>query len=116
MSIKDKIKAAQDIKSKVVKIPAWDVSVEVREFSLAERDEIIKLQQVDEGMPEGTATWEVLKRCCYDPETKEPIFVDEDREWFFKKGATSTDVLKKAALTINGLGVGAIEEAEKNLE
>jgi len=114
MSLKNKIKVAQDIKSEVVKIPAWGVSVEVREFSLAVRDEILTLQQADEDMPEGKVTWEVLKRCCYDPETKELIFVDEDKEWFFKKGATSTDVLKKAALTINGLGVGTVEGAEKN--
>ena len=113
MSLKDKIKASQDIKSDVVEVPTWGVTIEVREFSLAVRDEIVTMQQAEE-MPEAKATWEVLKRCCYDPKTGELLFDDEDKEWFFKKGATSTDVLKKAALTINGLGVGAVEEAEKN--
>lgn len=116
MSLKDKIKAFNDIKTKRITIPAWEVDVEVR--SMSGMDRMLGIQ--NSIGPDGKIdqvkfnTWAIIN-CCYDPETGEKLFAAEDIDWLPGKNAQAIELLTTAALEVSGLlGDQSVKAAEKN--
>ena len=115
MSLKEKIKAADDIKKKLVSVPEWEVEIEVRTMTGTQRAMALDVSMDDKGnVIHQVFHRELIKACCYDPETGEKVFDDGDNEWMMDKNSASIQTLVQAAMGVSGLSPGAGAEAEKN--
>lgn len=91
----------------------------VRVAPMTARDKVTMGVRItdEEGRTDGVKLWqELLVRCCYDPETNEPVFRPEDAEWLILDDAEAVEPLVDAAMRLNGLTGQAVEEAAKNSE
>ncbi len=115
MSLRDKIKEVDDIRKETATIAVWgDAEVEVRSLTGTQRannltesmDENGKLDQIK--FHKG-----LILNTCFDPETGERLFADDD-DWIMQKNAAAIEQLIGVAMRVSGLAGGAVEEAEKN--
>lgn len=99
--MKDRIKAADDIKSEVVHIKEWDMDVEVRAISGAD----VGLVYADKQKDDARFRADMIIATCYDPADGSKVFddTDEDREIINGKNAFATGALVNAAMRLNGL-------------
>ena len=103
--LRQKILNANDIKSESVKIPEWNVEVEVRSLTGLQRAKLL------DGMPQkadGTVDGNLMQvmtiiECTYDPKTGERVFEDADRDTLRTKNAHALDALGKVALRLAGM-------------
>ena len=51
---------------------------------------------------------------CYDTETNELIFTENDIDWLLDKSAGPIETLASKITKLSGLSKNAVEEAEKN--
>lgn len=117
MSIRNKIRQAQDRASEIIEVPEWDVTVEVRSMTGTQRSAVVSALTSDDG--EGNklaALWgETLVSCLHDPETGDPVFEAEDVEWLLsEKSSEVLDRLAQVCLRIGGITEGAVDEAGKD--
>lgn len=111
-SLKDKIQAADDIKSEMVEVPEWGVTVEVRTISGARRAEVFSRATNTEGnVVAGTAYISLIVAAAYDPETGEPLFSQDDVEWLKEKSAKATERIATVAARLAGIGGEALKQA-----
>lgn len=111
-SLKDKIRAADDIKSEMVEVPEWSVTVEVRTISGARRAEVFSRATDAEGkIVAGAAYISLIIASAYDPETGEPLFGQDDIEWLKEKSAKATERLATVAARLAGIGEEALKQA-----
>jgi len=115
MSIKQKIKTVQDIKTEIVDISEWDVKIEIRTMSAKQRAELLTSSVGEDGkFVQKSFQAGLVISCCYDPETKEKIFSPEDGDWLMDKAAGPIENLATRISKISGLSKLAMEQAEKN--
>lgn len=119
MGLREQILAAKDLKSQVVEVPEWGVTVELREFSVAAR--LAWRDQAFEPSPDGEGNtpkpgWDaaLIVACLFDPETNAPIFGPDEIGLLQGKAAGPLGRLLDVALDINGLRAEASQDAEKN--
>ena len=115
MSLREKIKGLQDLRTEVVHVPEWDVDIEVRSMTVRERAHMMTAYtdakgnlSIDEAYPFMTVA------CCYDPATGEKLFSNEDMDWLRDKNSSAIELLTLKAMELSGLGAGSVEQAEKN--
>ena len=113
-SIRDKIKAAEDILHEDIYVSQWDVTIQVKTMSGLERARLLS----DCLSPEGEVIQNkfqmgLLVSCCTDPDTGEPVFKEDD-DWVLGKSSGAIERLVSAAMRVSGLTKAALEEAEKN--
>lgn len=115
-SLRDKIKAADDLKSELVEVPEWGCIIEVRTLTGAARAQLFGEDVMDaEGnVIRDKAYIKVLIGSCFDPKTGEALFTAEDAEWLSGKSSLATERLAQVATRLSGIGAGALGEAEKN--
>lgn len=115
MSIRDKIRKAQDRTSEIVDVPEWGVTVEVRSMTGTQRSEIVTALTGD-GDNKMAALWgSMLVSCVYDPETGDPVFKEGDAAWLLEeKSSTVLDSLSNVCLRVAGIVEGAVDEAGKD--
>jgi hypothetical protein len=115
-SLKDKIFASNDVPSELVEIPEWDVSILVKGFTLAGKDEFLatvfdpetgvnNLRAFNVGVVVGTA--------C-DPETGEALFTTDDIPELKKRSATVVQRLVDVGARLSGLTSDPVESAGKD--
>jgi len=116
MSLKEKIRKADDIKKETVPIPAWDCSIELRTMTAKQRAYVL-----NESMDENTGKIQhdklhaqMLIACCFDPENGEKLFSADDSEWLMEKSSGPVELLVSKAMRLSGLTKDAAETAEKN--
>jgi len=121
MNIKDKIKAAKDIRSQVVKVKEWAVKIEMRSMTGAQRANILNMDiEVDPKAPGKNKVMfeklypDIIIACSFDPETGDPIFGEEDRDWLMQKNCGPIEQLALVGMQLSGLSADALERAEKN--
>jgi hypothetical protein len=113
-SIREKIKAAEDILFEDIPISQWDVTVRVQTMSGLERAKLLSTCLSPDGeVIQSKFQIGLLVSCCKDPDTGEPIF-QEDDEWLLEKSSGAIERLASAAMRVSGLTRAALEEAEKN--
>ena len=57
----------------------------------------------------------VLLHCCFDPDTGEQVFAEEDLEWLLaEKSAQTVDEVAQACLKISGLAADSVDEVGKD--
>lgn len=110
MSFKDKVGDAWATESS--KATVAGVDVEIRSMSVLDKARLLKnassdgLIDVEKWYP-----WVVLT-CCFDPETGERAFTEEDLEWL---SAQSSDIIADLAgkcLETSGMGAKSVDEGK----
>lgn len=115
MSIRDQIIAADDIKSELVEIPEWNVTILVKSMSGAERGQMLKAVTTANGQVDiGKAVSDVLIFTAHDPETGERIFTIEDRDLLNEKSGAAIQRAAEVGMRLSGLMPESIDEAGKD--
>ena len=118
MSMREKIRSAQDINSELVFVPEWDVTIECRSMSVRQRAAFVAANQDNStaGVDRIEAVYgQILITCCLDPETGDPVFTDEDLSWVMtEKSGAVIDTLVTRCLEASGLKEKAIDEVGKS--
>ena len=118
MSMKNKIRSAQDIDRELVDVPEWDVTIEVRSMTVRQRASFISASQdtsENSGDRVETVYGQILVTCCLEPETGEPVFDEEDLSWLMtEKSGSVIDKLVSRCLEVSGLKEKAVDEAGKD--
>lgn len=113
-SLREKILAAQDIQSERIHVPEWDVEVEVRSMTGAERARVLKGGSDEEGNVDMEKLYPILLiETTYDPESGERIFSAADRDALNMKNSGALERIAKVAMRLSGIDAGA-EAAAKN--
>ena len=116
MNLRDKILAATDIPSEVVRIPEWDVDILVKGMSAGDR---LHLQKVSYDQTTGQVHMEkmypdIVVSCCFDPESGDAIFTDADKDAILSKSSAAVEKIAEVGLRLSGLGKDANDEAGKD--
>ena len=111
------ILAAQDLRTQTVDVPEWQGSVQVRLLTAAEREEISSIwtahQSADDATKSTLTRDAMLLRCTVD-EAGQRLFDDADLPALKQKSAVAISRVVDAALALNAMGAGAVEDAAKN--
>lgn len=115
MSLRDQILETQDIQTKVVDVPEWDVEIEIRGLTGKERSAWeTDVYQVDNqgNVQQNRAFYKekFLVKCLYDPDSGEKIFTEEDVEALAEKDGTVISRLFNFAQDLSGM----VESTAKN--
>ncbi len=115
MSIREKIRKAQDRTSQIVEVSEWGVIVEVRSMTGSQRSAIVTALTSDEDNKMEALWGGMLVSCVYDPETGDPVFKEDDAEWLLnEKSSTVLDRLSNVCLQVAGIVEGAVDDAGKD--
>ena len=114
MSLREKILSNTDIQTKMVDVPEWGVTVEVRGMNGADRQKILDDASAEDGkMTAGGMFFDVILATAYDPETGERLFTEDDRGALQTKNAQALDRLATAGYKLSGMAVDSVDEAGK---
>ena len=115
MTIREKIRKAQDRTSQIVEVSEWGVIVEVRSMTGSQRSAIVTALTSDEDNKMEALWGGMLVSCVYDPETGDPVFKEDDAEWLLnEKSSTVLDRLSNVCLQVAGIVEGAVDDAGKD--
>jgi hypothetical protein len=113
VSIRETIFAAQDIPSEIVTVPEWNVDIEVRGMTGAERTRILE-QAVDQntgGINLQVVYPEIVIATSFDPETGERVFEAGDRDAILSKSGVAIDRVASPGMRLSGFSDGAADAA-----
>lgn len=113
-SIRERIAAIRPYSSDTIDVAAWDnVTIEVRSIPLGERnDMLMRVMDPETNKPDVKKLYpELLIETCFDPETGEKVFSDDDAAFINGRDSAAVDPVAKLALRISGMDDGAEEEA-----
>lgn len=102
MSLRDQILNSNDIPKELVKVKEWNIEIEVRGMTGAERTRILDLAQSDGGMNLQMVYPEIVISTAFDAETGEKIFSPEDRTALLSKSANALDSLATVGMRLSG--------------
>ena len=114
MSLRDQILGTDDLRSELVEVTQWGVTVLLREMTAAARvayQDIVSPENGTAGYLEGLVR--MVIGCALDPESKTPIFSAEDTEALKGKGLPVLRRLAEKALQLNQI-TPTVEEAKGN--
>ena len=101
--------------SETVDIDIWDCQIEIRTMSAKQRADILeKVMDKDGKINSNKLTPHMIIASCFDPETGERVFSDEDSEWLMDKSSGPIEKIMSIAMKMSGLTKDAFEDAEKN--
>lgn len=103
MSLRDRILQASDIVSESVTVPEWDVTVDVRTMTGAERARIMQAAADAGGRIDFERVFpDVVIACSHDPETGERVFTSDDRDALMSKSGAAIDRIAQVGLRLSG--------------
>ena len=109
------ILAAADLREEQVTVPEWgNVTLLARGFTGRQRSEFAGKHQPGQPTDFGKALTDILIAGLFDPETREPVFTDADRDALLAKSGDILDRLSKVILKLSGLSDDAVGVAQKN--
>ena len=106
MSLRDTILTAEDRRSKVIDVDAWDVKVLVKGMSARQRGEMVE----SVGDDKMYLTTDIVLRLALDPDTGGRIFQDADRDALADKDGGTLDMIAKEILGLSGVDIDEAEE------
>lgn len=115
------IQSASDIITELVPVPEWGGQVAVRMLTGTERDafEQSLMRTGADGKREADTSNMRAKLCAFcvvDATTGDRLFADHEIDVLGGKSGQVLDRIAKVAQRLNGLGVEAVDGAEKNSE
>lgn len=116
MSLREKILNTVDIKTQLVEIPEWGVTIEVRSLTGKQRSILIQNNiDIKTGVVDVAGMFpDLVILSSYEPETGERVFLDSDREEISNKNSGALDKIFAVASKLSGLESTAVKKAEKN--
>ena len=102
MSLRDQILNSNDIPKELVKVKEWNISIEVRGMTGAERTRILDLALDEKGMNLQMVYPEIVISTAFDADTGEKIFTPEDRTALLSKSANALDSLATVGMRLSG--------------
>ena len=122
MSIREKIKTAEDSSTELYEVPEWGVTLEIRSMTARSRAVFVAEMASEDGTIGGVNDpariegmwWNVISQTCYDPKTGELAFEDGDQDWLFEKNAKVVNDLANECMASSGLTEEAQSEAGKD--
>ena len=120
--IADQIRKAPDLHTEAYEVVEWGVKLELRSMSARQRAAFATEMQVnDDGSPGINLgriehLWShVIQGACFDPDTGEAVFTDDDLEWLMtEKNAAVVEALATRCLEVSGMTAEAVDEAGKD--
>ena len=114
--MRDRIKAIQDTKSERVTMPEWEnLEIEIRTMKAIDRAKLLKMAVDAEGKVIGDKFQAgMIIASCFDPETGEKIFANDDADMIMEKSAGVIEFLAGRAMELSGLSRETMKTAEKN--
>ena len=121
-SIREAIQAADDGTADLHEIPEWGVVVEIRSMTARSRAQFVAEMASEDGTVASVNDpdriigmwWHVISQTCYDPDSGERAFEDDDQQWLFDKNARVVNDLANACMAASGLTEDAAGEAGKD--
>jgi hypothetical protein len=114
VSIRDQIIAANDIKTELVEIPEWNVTILVKSMTGAERGQMLKGVTANGQIDISKTISDVLIFTAHDPETEERIFTLADRDLLNEKSGSAIQRAAEVGMRLSGLMPESIDEAGKD--
>jgi hypothetical protein len=113
MNLRDQIFGVDDITKEIVEVPEWEVTVEIRSMTAAERAGLTESASSGNGTKVNIALMYALCviATVYDPETGLPVFKDSDKEAILSKNGAVIERLATKAMGQSGMTEKAIDEA-----
>lgn len=115
---RDQILAANDRPTEEVEVPEWGGSVIVMGLNGRGRDEFFASLYRQRGkqqyMDNENATAKLCARCIIDPDTREPLFTQQDVHALGEKSGAALDRVYQAAQRLSGLSDEDFEELGKD--
>ena len=116
MSLRETILNADDLDSKMVELPQWGVTVEVRSLDGRSRARLLSSAAKEDGTVDLERLYpEMVILCAYDPETGERVFTEDDRDGLLSKSASQLELVALAAMQVSGMTGDSQAEAGKDL-
>lgn len=110
MSLRDRILASNDIESSTIHVPQWDLDIELRTLSAADRAKLIASCMTAEGTVDVQKMYpSLIIACVYDPETKGRVFSEEDMDAIADKSASAIEFVAQKAMEMSGMKPDAID-------
>ena len=111
----DKIRQSDDRVVEIIDVPEWDVKIELRSMTALQRS-LMQVEWADTEEQSAAVLYQtVLQHCCFDPDTGDQVFNEEDSEWILAdKSAQVVDRVAQACLKVSGLSADSIDESGKD--
>lgn len=114
MLTREAILSALDLTSEIVSVPAWGGDVKVRSMTGIERDAFgSSIRDAAGKVDLANFRAKLLVRCLVG-EDGLPLFSEADIEALGRKSTAALDRVFVVAERLNGMGVDALDKAEKN--
>ena len=111
----DKIRQADDRTVEIIDVPEWGVKLELRSMTALQRSQMQVVWAETEEPSAAVLYQTVLQHCCFDPDTGDQVFDDEDSEWILaEKSAQVVDQVAQACLKVSGLSADSLDESGKD--
>lgn len=109
-SLKDKIRAAEDMKCELIDVPEWGVKVQVGTMTAQARAKMLRMAMRDDNSLDYEILYPaVLMACCTDPEDGTPLFDEADADWLSAKSAGPIERLAQVGMRLSGLDENAVD-------
>ena len=112
--MREKILSADDLESRLVDVPEWDVTVEMRTPSVRRRGELMAEYMRDGELDYVRMYPALVIACAHDPEDHTTLFSTADIEPLTEKSAAAMERLGKVATELSGMGdvQGQVDEGK----
>ena len=114
MGLRDKILQAPDLKSEMMDIEEWGVTIEVRSMNGTQRARMMKESFNAETKEVSWDYASLIIAGAYDPESGELIFTEADRRELNEKHGGILEEIAMRVLKLSGLSDDSLTESEKN--
>ena len=109
------ILAPRPLATKVIPVPEWGVSVEVREMKAKQRQMVIQSTNKPDGTRDMVRFYPLIViNSAFDPNTGMPIFEAADLDALNEGGGTVLERLCQVAVKLSGLDAAQFEETKKD--
>lgn len=113
--LREMILSKVDLKSELVEIEVWGVTVLVRELTGKQRAKLDMEYTRPDGKPDlARMLPDIVIMSTFDPDTNERVFGPADRDAIADKSGSALQVVCDKALELSGLAPKSAEDAEKN--
>lgn len=114
MSLRDRILSADDIGKEILRVPQWDLDVEVRTLSAIQRSRMIANATLPDGSIDLDKLYPMLIiATVFDPETGAKVFDAEDMPLLQEKSASSIEFIAQKAMQMSGMVAKAADDEGK---
>ena len=111
----DKIRQADDREVQIIDVDAWGVKIGVRSMTALQRSNMQNDWEADQVGAAAKLYSAVLLNCCFDPDTGETVFNEEDLEWLMaEKSAQTVEQVAQVCLQVSGLAGDSLDEVGKD--